>query len=72
MVLGLYYMTKERLSTRKAKILGQDLTFIQLKRHIVERRKELELMLVSTRAKILTKLESWFIKIIQTTAGRII
>jgi DNA-directed RNA polymerase subunit beta' len=27
MVLGLYYMTKERLSTPEKKILGQDLTF---------------------------------------------
>jgi DNA-directed RNA polymerase subunit beta' len=43
-VLGLYYMTKERLSTPEKKILGQDLTSIQLKRLILlERRRKIRI-----------------------------
>jgi DNA-directed RNA polymerase subunit beta' len=40
MVLGLYYMTKERLTTPEKKILGQDL--FCLKKHIKRRKIRIE------------------------------
>jgi hypothetical protein len=65
MVLGLYYMTKERLSTPEKKILGQDLTFYSAEEvNIALNEGRLELNArVELEQKILTKLESWFIKL---------
>ncbi len=73
MVLGLYYMTKERKSTKKVKIKGEGLTFyspeevtiafnegvVELNAAIKVRTKDLE------DGKIVTK-------IIQTTVGRVL
>jgi hypothetical protein len=57
-------MTKERLSTPEKKILGQDLTFYSAEVNIALNEGRLELNArVRIRAKILMKLESWFIKL---------
>jgi DNA-directed RNA polymerase subunit beta' len=58
--LGLYYMTKERLSTPEKKILGQDLTFYSAEEvNIALNEGRLELNArVRIRAKILMKLEN--------------
>ncbi len=74
MVLGLYYMTKERLSTPEKKILGEGLTFYSSEEvHIALNEGKLEL---NASVKIRTldfndKGELGY-KIIQTTAGRIL
>jgi DNA-directed RNA polymerase subunit beta' len=74
MVLGLYYMTKERLSTPEKKILGQDLTFYSAEEvNIALNEGRLELNArVRIRAKDFNEAGELVYKIIQTTAGRVI
>ncbi len=74
MVLGLYYMTKERLSTPEHKILGQDLTFYSAEEvNIALNEGRLELNArVKIRAKDFNENGEQVYKIIQTTAGRVL
>jgi DNA-directed RNA polymerase subunit beta' len=74
MVLGLYYMTKERLSTPEHKILGQDLTFYSAEEvNIALNEGRLELNArVKIRAKDLNENGELVYKLIQTTAGRVL
>jgi DNA-directed RNA polymerase subunit beta' len=74
MVLGLYYMTKERLSTPEHKILGQDLTFYSAEEvNIALNEGQLELNArVKIRAKDFNENGELVYKIIQTTAGRVL
>ena len=70
MVLGLYYMTKERLSTPEHKILGQDLTFYSAEEvNIALNEGTLELNVrVKVRAKDFHDAGELAYKVIQTTA----
>ena len=74
MVLGLYYMTKERLSTPEHKILGEGLTFYSAEEvHIALNEGCLELNArVKIRAKDFNENGELVYKIIQTTAGRVL
>src|SRR6187399_1549911 len=73
MVLGLYYMTKERISTPEHPILGQDLTFYSAEEVNIalnEGRVELHAqVVVKTRVKEDDKL---VMKNLETTVGRIL
>jgi DNA-directed RNA polymerase subunit beta' len=74
MVLGLYYMSKERLSTETNKILGQDLVFYSAEEvNIALNEGRLELNArVKIRAKDFNESGELVYKIIQTTAGRVL
>src|SRR6187431_2795415 len=74
MVLGLYYMTKERLTTPEMKILGEGLTFYSAEECNIalnEGRLELNAQ-VKIRAKDFNEEGELVYKIIQTTAGRVL
>ncbi|KIX21990.1 DNA-directed RNA polymerase subunit beta' [Flavobacterium sp. 316] len=74
MVLGLYYMTKERLSTPEKKILGEGLTFYSAEEvniAINEGKVELNAR-IKVRAKDFNEEGELVNKIIQTTAGRVL
>nr|WP_322623978.1 DNA-directed RNA polymerase subunit beta' [uncultured Flavobacterium sp.] len=74
MVLGLYYMTKERLTTENHKILGEGLTFYSAEEvNIALNEGKLELNArVKIRAKDFNKDGELVWQIIQTTAGRVL
>ena len=74
MVLGLYYMTKERLSTPDHKILGEGLTFYSAEEvNIALNEGKLELNArVKVRAKDFNENGELVYQIIQTTAGRVL
>ncbi len=74
MVLGLYYMTKERKSTPDHKILGEGLTFYSVEEvHIALNEGKLELNAsVKIRAKDFNENGELVYKIISTTAGRVL
>jgi DNA-directed RNA polymerase subunit beta' len=74
MVLGLYYMTKERKSTPDHKILGEGLTFYSVEEvHIALNEGKLELNAsVKIRAKDFNEKGELVYKIIPTTAGRVL
>jgi DNA-directed RNA polymerase subunit beta' len=74
MVLDLYYMTKERLSTPEMKILGEGLTFYSAEEvNIALNEGRLELNArVKIRAKDFNEEGELVTKIIQTTAGRVL
>ncbi|WP_339889510.1 DNA-directed RNA polymerase subunit beta' [uncultured Flavobacterium sp.] len=74
MVLGLYYMTKERLSTPEMKIKGEGLTFYSAEEvNIALNEEKLELNArVRIRAKDFNEAGELVYKIIQTTAGRVL
>ena len=74
MVLGLYYMTKERLSTPEHKILGEGLVFYSAEEvNIALNEGRLELNArVKIRAKDFNENGELVYKIIQTTAGRVL
>jgi DNA-directed RNA polymerase subunit beta' len=74
MVLGLYYMTKERLSTPEVKIKGEGLTFYSAEEvNIALNEEKLELNArVRIRAKDFNDEGELVYKIIQTTAGRVL
>ncbi len=74
MVLGLYYMTKERRSTPERKQIGEGLTFYSPEEAIIaynEDRVELH-SLVKMKATIKNKADEYEKKFIETTVGRII
>ncbi|HBK82571.1 MAG TPA: DNA-directed RNA polymerase subunit beta', partial [Flavobacterium sp.] len=74
MVLGLYYMTKERLSTPEVKIKGEGLTFYSAEEvNIALNEEKLDLNArVKIRAKDFNEKGELVYKIIQTTAGRVL
>ncbi|APT23542.1 DNA-directed RNA polymerase subunit beta' [Flavobacterium columnare NBRC 100251 = ATCC 23463] len=74
MVLGLYYMTKERLSTPELTIKGEGLTFYSAEEvHIALNEGRLELNArIKVRAKDFNENGELVYKIIQTTAGRVL
>src|SRR5574343_248711 len=74
MVLGLYYMTKERLSTPEMKILGEGLTFYSAEEvNIALNEGKLELNArVKVRARDFNENGELVYQIIQTTAGRVL
>lgn len=74
MVLGLYYMTKERISTPEHKILGEGLTFYSAEEvNIALNEGRLELNAsVKIRAKDFNEEGKLISQIIKTTAGRVL
>ena len=74
MVLGLYYMTKERLSTPELKIKGEGLTFYSAEEvHIALNENRLDLNArIKVRALDFNDEGVLVKKIIQTTAGRVL
>src|SRR6478609_2559458 len=74
MVLGLYYMTKMRLSVPEHIILGQDLTFYSAEEvNIALNENRLELNArVKIRAKDFNEAGELVYQIVQTTAGRVL
>ena len=74
MVLGLYYMTKGRKSTKKHPIKGEGLTFYSVEEvHIAHNENKVELNAhVKIRAKDFDSNGDLVFKIIDTTVGRIL
>jgi len=73
MVLGLYYMTKEKKSNKKEKVNGEGLVFYSTDEvHIAYNENKVDLnALVKIRVKSFDDDEKPFYKIIETTVGRI-
>ncbi|MBK78516.1 MAG: DNA-directed RNA polymerase subunit beta', partial [Flavobacteriaceae bacterium] len=73
MVLGLYYMTKEKKSSNKEKVNGEGLIFYSTDEvHIAYNESKVDLnALVKIRIKSFDEDEKPFYKIIETTVGRI-
>lgn len=74
MVLGLYYMTKERLSTSNAKVNGEGLTFYSDEEVVIahnEKRLDLNAR-IKVRAKDYNEDGELVYQIIQTTTGRVL
>ncbi|WP_445455391.1 DNA-directed RNA polymerase subunit beta' [Flavobacterium sp. HNIBRBA15423] len=74
MVLGLYYMTKERLSTPEKKILGEGMTFYSAEEvNIALNEGKVELNArIKVRARDFNEEGELVYKIIQTTVGRVL
>ena len=74
MVLGLYYMTKERLSTQEYSVKGEGLTFYSVEEvHIALNEGKLDLNArIKVRTKDFNEEGELVYKIIQTTAGRVL
>ncbi len=74
MVLGLYYMTKARKSTKNRPVKGEGLTFYSVEEvHIAHNENKVELnALVKIRAKDFDANGELVYKIIETTVGRIL
>ena len=74
MVLGLYYMTKERKSTKETKVLGEGLTFYSYEEVVIafnEGRVELNAG-IKVRAKDFNEEGELVNQIIPTTVGRVL
>jgi DNA-directed RNA polymerase subunit beta' len=73
MVLGLYYMTKERVSTSKVKVKGEGLVFYSAEEvHIAYNDKRVELnAMVKIRVKDFNEKGDLVYQIIDTTVGRV-
>jgi DNA-directed RNA polymerase subunit beta' len=74
MVLGLYYMTKERLSTPEVKVKGEGLTFYSDEEVVIahnEKRLDLNAR-IKVRAKDYNEQGELVYQIIQTTTGRVL
>ncbi len=74
MVLGLYYMTKEKRSTPEEKVIGQGLTFYGPEEAFIafnEGKAELH-SVVKCRVRVATKDGEPVYKIVETTIGRLI
>ncbi len=73
MVLGLYYMTKEKKSTKNEKVVGEGLTFYSSDEvHIAYNENKVDLnALVKLRVKRFDDNAKYFHEIIETTVGRI-
>ena len=74
MVLGLYYMTKARKSTKEHKVKGEGLTFYSVEEvHIAYNEKKVDLnAMIKIRAKDLNEAGELEYKIIETTVGRVL
>ena len=74
MVLGLYYMTKARMSTPKLKVKGEGLTFYSVEEvHIAYNEKRVELnAMIKIRTKVLNEEGVLEYQIIDTTVGRVL
>jgi DNA-directed RNA polymerase subunit beta' len=74
MVLGLYYMTKARKSTKDHKVAGEGLTFYSVEEvHIAYNEKRVDLnATIKIRAKDLNEEGVLEYKIIDTTVGRVL
>ena len=74
MVLGLYYMTKARMSTPKLKVKGEGLTFYSVEEvHIAYNEKRVELnAMIKIRTKVLNEEGALEYQIIDTTVGRVL
>ena len=74
MVLGLYYMTKAKISSEKEKVKGEGLTFYSVEEvHIAYNEKRVELnAVIKIRAKVLNNEGELQEKIIETTVGRVL
>ena len=74
MVLGLYYMTKARKSTKEYKVKGEGLTFYSVEEvHIAYNEKKVDLnAMIKIRAKDLNEAGELEYKIIETTVGRVL
>ena len=74
MVLGLYYMTKARMSTPKLKVKGEGLTFYSVEEvHIAYNEKRVELnAMIKIRTKVLNEVGALEYQIIDTTVGRVL
>ena len=74
MVLGLYYMTKARKSTKDHKVKGEGLTFYSVEEvHIAYNEKKVDLnAMIKIRAKDLNEDGALEYKIIDTTVGRVL
>ncbi|MCH1539698.1 MAG: DNA-directed RNA polymerase subunit beta' [Flavobacteriaceae bacterium] len=74
MVLGLYYMTKARKSTKDHKVVGEGLTFYSVEEvHIAYNEKRVDLnATIKIRAKDLNEEGVLEYKIIDTTVGRVL
>ena len=74
MVLGLYYMTKERNSTKENPVKGEGLVFYSVEEvHIAHNEKRVELnAIVKIRAKDFNDKGELVYQIIETTVGRIL
>ena len=74
MVLGLYYMTKEKKSTSQVKVKGEGLVFYSVEEvHIAYNEKRVDLnAMIKIRAKVLNEKGELVYKIIDTTVGRVL
>ena len=74
MVLGLYYMTKARISTPKLKVKGEGLIFYSTEEvHIAYNEKRVELnAMIKIRAKDFNAEGNLVFQIIDTTVGRVL
>ena len=74
MVLGLYYMTKARKSTKKVPIKGEGLTFYSVEEvHIAYNEKRIDLnAMIKIRAKDFNDAGELVYQIIDTTVGRVL
>tara|TARA_B110000444_G_scaffold261553_1_gene315187 strand:+ start:15285 stop:19592 length:4308 start_codon:yes stop_codon:yes gene_type:complete len=74
MVLGLYYMTKARKSTKEVPVKGEGLTFYSVEEvHIAHNEKRVDLnAIVKIRAKNFNDKGELVYQIIETTVGRIL
>ena len=73
MVLGLYYMTKEKKSNKKEEVIGEGLTFYSSDEvHIAYNENKVDLnAIVKLRVKSFDENDKSFHEIIETTVGRI-
>jgi len=73
-VLGLYYMTKEKKSTSQVKVKGEGLVFYSVEEvHIAYNEKRVDLnAMIKIRAKVLNEKGELVYKIIDTTVGRVL
>jgi len=74
MVLGLYYMTKARLSTKEVSVAGEGLTFYSVEEvHIAYNEKRVDLnATIKIRTKVLNEAGELEFQIIDTTVGRVL
>ena len=74
MVLGLYYMTKARKSTKEVPVKGEGLTFYSVEEvHIAYNEKRVDLnAIINIRTKVLNEAGELEYQIIETTVGRVL
>ena len=74
MVLGLYYMTKARKSTKELVVKGEGLTFYSVEEvHIAYNEKKVDLnAIIKIRTKVLNQDDELEYQIIESTVGRVL